>query len=54
MLAQGGDPLEPPLARSPRDSVAAASAVLAQGGDPLEPPLACGPVPPSRGPLITL
>jgi hypothetical protein len=30
MLAQGGDPLEPPLAQSSRDSVAGASAVLAQ------------------------
>jgi hypothetical protein len=40
VLAQGGDPLEPPLACGPSDSVAAALALLAQGGDPLEAPVA--------------
>src|SRR5262249_475044 len=60
VLAQGGDPLEPPLACGSRDSVAAALGLLAQGGtasprgpprtpDGLEPPMACGPVPSSRG-----
>jgi len=40
VLAQGGDPLEPPMASRPRDSVTGPWALLAQGGDPLEPPMA--------------
>ena len=34
LLAQGGDPLEPPLACGPCDFVAGALALLAQTGDP--------------------
>ena len=34
MLAQGGDPLEPPMACGPCDFVAGALAVLARGATP--------------------